>query len=350
LNPLFSICIPQFNRTSFLLKALRAFEAQSFRNFEICISDGRSTDGRSQEIISYLQSSGLPSRYQLQEQQSRYDPNIRAAIALATGKYCFLLGNDDCPADTHALERLAALLEQYSWPQVVITNYHELSSGVTFRRVNTTGTLGCGPSIAASAFRNFSFVSGILLDREQAQRFATHKWDGSEMYQTFLGCRIIATGGQLLGISDVLIHKDIQLTDEQADSYAKRPRVWPCPVIERPLPLAQLGRVAFDGIRPSVRERDLNRFVRLIFTQLVLFTYPPWLIEYRRVQSWRYALGVALGMRPRNLLKDVPANWFTRLYVSALFACVTIAGLLIPRVVFEKLKPALYRRAKAWRH
>jgi hypothetical protein len=216
--------------------------------------------------------------------------------------------------------------------------------------MKATGLLGRGPSVAVANFRNFSFVSGVLLDREKAQEFATDAWDGSEMYQTFLGCRIIATGGQLLGISDVVIHKDIQLSDQQADSYARRPRVWPCPVIERSLPLAQLGRVVFDAVRPSLHEREFDRFARLIFTQLVLFTYPPWLIEYRRVQSWRYAVGIALGMQPRHLLKEVPASLFTRLYVAALFACVTVAGLVAPRAVFEKLKPALYRWAKSWRN
>ena len=58
-EPFFSICIPQYNRTSFLIEACRSFAAQSFRDFEICISDDCSTDGRAGELLDYLRSSGL---------------------------------------------------------------------------------------------------------------------------------------------------------------------------------------------------------------------------------------------------------------------------------------------------
>ena len=45
---------------------------------------------------------------------------------------------------------------------------------------------------AVRAFRHFSFVSGVVLDGPAARKMATDKWDGSEMYQMFLGCRMIA--------------------------------------------------------------------------------------------------------------------------------------------------------------
>ena len=48
-NPTFSICIPQYNRTSFLLEALKTLNEQDFKDFEVCISDDCSTDGRESE-------------------------------------------------------------------------------------------------------------------------------------------------------------------------------------------------------------------------------------------------------------------------------------------------------------
>jgi glycosyltransferase involved in cell wall biosynthesis len=57
-NPFFSICIPQYNRTSYLIEALNVLSQQTFRNFKVCISDDRSTDGREQELIDYLKQSG----------------------------------------------------------------------------------------------------------------------------------------------------------------------------------------------------------------------------------------------------------------------------------------------------
>jgi hypothetical protein len=47
-RPYFSICIPQYNRTSFLLKACRSL-AEKFRYFEVRISE-RLTDGCEQEF------------------------------------------------------------------------------------------------------------------------------------------------------------------------------------------------------------------------------------------------------------------------------------------------------------
>ena len=49
-RPYFSICIPQHNRTSFLIEALRTLDRQTFRDFEVCISDDASTDGREADL------------------------------------------------------------------------------------------------------------------------------------------------------------------------------------------------------------------------------------------------------------------------------------------------------------
>ena len=344
-EPLFSICVPQFNRSSFLLLSLRRLKEQTSRDFEVCISDGGSTDGRTDEIIEFLRVSGLRHKYERQSQPARYDRNLRAAIALAAGRYCFLLGNDDMLATGATLQQLGKIVEAHSFPQVVVTNYHELSTGRDFRRVQRTGIIGGGPDTAVANFRNYSFVSGVLLDRALARKHATEKWDGSEMYQTFLATRILAGGGRLLGIADTIVLKDIQIEGEQVDSYARRERV-AGPIKERPLPLGQLGRLAMDALSPYVVSRDTDRVARNVFRQLLLFTYPPWLIEYRRVQSWRYAAGVALGMRPRNLLKGIHINWASRIYLQAVFCAVTFAGLLFPVSLFERIKPRLHAFAK----
>src|SRR5207249_4986562 len=118
----------------------------------------------------------------------------------------------------------------------------------------------------------------------------------SEMYQMYLGCRILAAGGRLLGIDEIVVLKDIQIPGEQVDSYATRPVVKNCSINERRLPLCQYGTVAFDAILPFIKKSERGNYIRCIFRQVLMFTYPPWLIEYRRIQSWRYAVGIALGM------------------------------------------------------
>jgi glycosyltransferase involved in cell wall biosynthesis len=343
---LFSICIPQFNRTSFLLRSLERLRSQTSSDFEVCISDGGSTDGRSGEIVQFLRVSGMRHKYESQKERAPYDRNLRAAIGLATGRYAFLLGNDDALAGPDVLKSFASTLEQNGFPEVAIANYREIATGREYRRVLTTSLVGSGPWVAANSFRNFSFVSGVILDRSRAQEFATAKWDGSEMYQMYLGTKIIAAGGRLLGIDDFAVIKDIQIPGESVDSYARKPVVKPCPIVERRLPLNLYAQVAYDAIAEHIDTQDRHGMERSIFRQVLCFTYPPWLIEYRRIQSWRYAAGVALGMRPRNIAKGLRINWMTKLYIAVLYGIVTAGGLIFPIRLFEYLKPRLHAFAK----
>ena len=267
----FSFCIPQYNRTSFLLRVLESLNAQTFRDFEVCISDDCSTDGRSQELLDYLGKAGLRFQYSRTEKNLRYDKNLRRAIGLASGRYCFLLGNDDMLAGSETLAQLHALMSRYAFPEVVVTNYREIATGVAYRRMQVTGILGSGSRTAAEQFRNFSFVSGLVLNRELARKHETDQWDVAAFYQMYLGTRIVAEGGRLLGVSDVVILKDVQIPGERVDSYLTKPVVKKCPIIERPLNLAPIGRLAFAAVEPYVARGQRERIARRIFGQL-LFT------------------------------------------------------------------------------
>jgi glycosyltransferase involved in cell wall biosynthesis len=345
-DPFFSICIPQYARTDFLIVALKSLASQRFRDFEVCVSDDKSPDGRQAEVIEELKKLGVGYKFEVREKNSRYDANLRAAIALARGHYCFLLGNDDALLDENTLARVHKLMRDHGPCGVVIPNFQDYQTGVITHRVRRTGNKGSGPQISAKHFRDFSFVSGVVLARPAAQSLATDKWDGSEMYQTFVGCRIIASGEALLQIAEPLIRKDIRLPGQVVDSYASRPRIEPCPIVERATPLVQLGRLTVDAIRPYVSGAERARQNLLILKQLLIYPYPFWLVEYRRVQSWRYAAGIAIGMRPRRTAQDVELTAIGKLLVKLYYALASGAGLLTPNWLFSKAQPVLYRLAK----
>jgi glycosyltransferase involved in cell wall biosynthesis len=343
--PFLSICVPQYNRTSFLIEACRSIAEQSFRDVEVCISDDCSTDGREHELIAYLEQSGLQFIWQRQQTNRRYDGNLRSAIALARGTYCFLLGNDDAMAQRDALQHVAAALRQYQ-PVVAICNYEDYSNAAPYHRV-PDGLLGSGAEAAVQLYRHVSFVSGVILRRAEAQAQTTDVWDGSEMYQMYLTARLLAAGGKALGISEVIIRKDIAIAGETVDSYARKPRLDPCPIEERRLNLIWIPRLVAGAIAPHVPKREQSRLNRRVAAQLLRFTYPFWLFEYRRIQSWKYAIGIALGMRPRNLLGGVPLNLVDSLRLRLLYAATTIAGLVIPRAWFERARSRLFAIAKS---
>lgn len=349
-SPFFSVCIPQYNRFSFLLEVCRSLARQTFRDFEICISDDCSPERREQEIIDFLQEAGLSFVYHRLDHNRRYDGNLRSAISLAQGKYIFLLGNDDSLARPETLENLYHELQALGEVGVVFTNYEDYDTGQPYPRVQKTELVGRGPEVAARTFRDFSFLSGVLLDRQLAQEFITEKWDGSEMYQMYLGCRIIAAGAPLAAVNQTTIRKDIRLVDEEVDSYATRPREANRSLKARHLPLGQIGQLVVDAISPYATDnRQRQKLIEKVYLQLYLFTYPFWLFEYRRVQSWRYAVSVYLGLRPRYTMSNVAISALSRGKLTALFNLVSLIGLTLNQSLFQSLRSHLHVIAKTYR-
>ena len=346
-HPFFSVCIPQYNRTSFLIAACKVLAEQTFKDFEVCISDDQSNDGREQELIDYLQNSGLSFIYKRQDKNLRYDGNIRGSIALAQGKYCFLHGNDDCLKSSNTLEEIYKQIQKNNFPGVIITNFEDWQTGEKTQRLRQSKLFDAGVETAATHFRNVAFVTGVIIDRVKAQECYTDKWDGSEMYQMYVVSRIIAGGACLLELDISAVRKDIQIYGESVDSYAKISRLNPCPIVERKLPMVLIGQVVADGIYPYLEKSNRDRVIESIFLQLYLFTYPFWIIEYRRVQSWNYALGICLGIHPKNTFLKIKLGWLRIIKLNCLYMIICAIGLIIPIKLFDQLRVTLFSLSKS---
>jgi len=345
-KPFFSICIPQYNRTDFLIKACRSFSRQKFDKFEVCISDDCSNDLKEATLLDYLRNSGLVYVYVKTGRNLKYDGNLRNAIALSLGEYLLLMGNDDGMSDAVVLRAVQDEVIRFGPVDVVITNYRELPSGRIYRRITGTGVLGSGPATAASTFRNYSFLSGIMLKGDLARQAGTEAVDGSEMYQMYLATRMIAAGGRLLGIDRVCVDKDLQIAGQTVDSYRALPRVHPCPIVERPLPMVQLLQVIAMGLGPG--DADMSREKNLIHVakQLYRFTYPFWVIEYRVSQSWRFAVGVYLALRPTRIANGLTFTRHGQFQLWSTYICFGLLALTTPIPVFSVFRPWLYAFAK----
>ncbi|MDZ7962633.1 MAG: glycosyltransferase family 2 protein [Aulosira sp. DedQUE10] len=346
-NPFFSICIPQYNRTSFLIEACKVLANQTFKIFEVCISDDQSNDGRENELIEYLQHSGLSFVYKRQDKNLRYDGNIRASIALAQGKYCFLHGNDDCLASSTTLEEIYQEIQKYDSLDAIITNYEDWETGHKTQRLRQSKMFGSGVEIAATHFRNVAFVTGVIIDRVKAQKCSTDKWDGSEMYQMYVFSRVIASGASLLELDMSAVRKDIQISGESVDSYTKTSKLNPCPIVERKLPMVLIGQVVADGISPYLNNSNRNKMLETVFLQLYLFTYPFWILEYRRVQSWNYALGICLGIKPKNTFLGLNLGLTRAIKLYIIYTIICLLGLMTPILFFRKNQGVFLRISKS---
>lgn len=348
-RPYFSICIPQYNRTEFLVRACETFAAQTFTDFEVCISDDCSNDGKEALLLEYLRQAGFAYAYRKTERNLRYDGNLRSAIAMSRGRYLFLMGNDDGLADSTVLQSMRDALERFAPVAVAISNYREVPTGAFFRRMTSTGVLGSGPLVAVETFRRYSFVSGIAMNGDAARSLSTDVVDGTEMYQMYVGSRLIAAGGRFLSLDSVYVDKDLQIPGLSVESYSTKPRAPTWPIVERPLPMGRLLEVMALALAPCHSDGAREHHLRAVARQLYRFIYPYWVLEYRRVQSWSFALGVLLALRPSRITRLVPLTYASRVQMWIEYVAGGFAALCMPISTFDKLRPQLYAVAKRWR-
>jgi len=344
--PFFSFCIPNYNRTDFLLQTLKSIADQTFIDYEVCISDGRSTDGRFSEIRNFLEINQISHSLYESPINLQYDPNLRKAISLSSGKYLVLMGNDDALSSKDTLRHIHQRIVEQPNAGILITNYLELSSGRTFNRMKYTGVIGKGPSIAATTFRDYSFVSGILIHGPSARELESDRCDGSEMYQMYLGAAIVSSGKELIGIHEVCIDKDIQISGLKVEGIKTRPKLstnWS----DRPnLPMMHIFDAVSVGIEAAKPEQKLGKYYVAILNQLYSFTYPYWVLQYKHLQSFKYALLFLYCLRPSKLLRNRRLTVLELLHVWAIYLGTGTIALIMPIKLFKRMEPVLYRIAK----
>ncbi len=336
--PFISIAIPHYQHRKFLEIVLESIFEQQYDDFEIVVSNDKSPDDSDEVIPPLLGRSTRRFSYYSQPKNLGYDGNVRFCLAAAQGRYVLLLGNDDCLANVDTLQRIADNLENLGLPDVAITNFEDFTSGEVNRRIVKTRLLGSGLKTAVSSFRSFSFVSGLIFNRKSASDYETDKWDRSVYYQIYLGCRIIAAGGQLGGIDVCAVRKDVRIDGNTVPNYITKWKEAPWSFEKRHTGLDSATRVAIDAVIPYVPESKQSEITRAILSQILIIQHPFWILEYRRIANWSFAVGVARNQSPDILSKDCPINRTDSLRLWAIYFVVTPIALLIPLRLFSTIK------------
>jgi glycosyltransferase involved in cell wall biosynthesis len=339
---LISVCIPHYNRSKYLLKVLESIRVQDHPDVEVLISDDCSTDDSSVVIPEYIASirdhTHVRFNYFRQPQNLGYDGNLRAALAAGKGEYLFTLGNDDALPETTTLSELAEILTKLNNPDIAFVNSHSYDNpNQIVRRARSTAVIGSGPDVAVKTFRSFSFVGGLAIKRSAFEEYNTNRYDGSVYFQIYLGARIISSGGTLASIDKSMVAKDVSVPGKVVNSYLDNLHAHNRKIHRHTGGLERVGTCAGDGILPYVSQNLRQRYLRNIYAQILLFTYPYWLFNYREHGSFRAAINLALGCFPTNLVRIPNVALHVYLYLIAIYACSTTAGLFVPVKLLSKL-------------
>jgi len=107
-NPLFSVIIPSFNRSNFIVEAIESVIMQTYPNWEICIVDDGSTDNTYEKIKHLLANKKIKYQYQENQGQSVARNN---GIKLAKGKYICFLDSDNAWLNDRLEIALSSIIE-----------------------------------------------------------------------------------------------------------------------------------------------------------------------------------------------------------------------------------------------
>lgn len=125
MKPVISIIIPTFNNLPLLKKCIASIEKQTFKDFEVLIMDGNSTDGTQ----DYLKTLETPFFYKSEPDTGIYDA-MNKGIQLAKGEWFYFLGADDKIAKKDTLQNVVDNLKCASVDLILANIKYENSEEV----------------------------------------------------------------------------------------------------------------------------------------------------------------------------------------------------------------------------
>lgn len=166
-----SICIATFNRGAFIGETLDSILKQLEPTVEIVVVDGASPDNTPQVMAQYL-SSHPNIRYYREQENSGVDCDYDKAVGYATGKYCWLMTDDDL-LRPGAIRRVLNAIEHSNRDLIVVNaelRNSDLSETLDERRLDVTSDLEYGKKDSEVFFKNtasyLSFIGCVVIARD----------------------------------------------------------------------------------------------------------------------------------------------------------------------------------------
>lgn len=166
-RPILSICIPTYNRATYLEKTINSIVTdEKFMNtndIELVISNNCSTDDTEEVCQKYVEKFPDKIKYIRQEKPIFADIHIYKVPEYATGKF-IKLNNDTCSYLENSIEKILEILSSFSEEKVFFLADFE------GREKNTTVCKNYDEFLNAASYR-LTWIGGIIFDREYFLNF-----------------------------------------------------------------------------------------------------------------------------------------------------------------------------------
>ena len=229
--PLVTICIPAFNAEATLARTLESILAQDYPNFEVIVSDNRSTDDTAQIVRGYA-ARGI--RYFLKPEHSDLaEPNWNYVLSLASGPFIALYHADDLYTPT-MVRRQVEFLQAHPEVSSVFTMTQMIDEHDRLIRMGSTRLpdelRGRGyfdfPTLlnAVLKYGNFMIVPTMMTRREILDAAGVFRWEKfASASDIDLYLRMAQWGP--IGIIDEPLHR-YRISAEQGSAQLNRLRTY----------------------------------------------------------------------------------------------------------------------------
>jgi hypothetical protein len=270
-----------------------------------------------------------------------FDFNLRKSIAMSSGDYAIILGNDDSLHGEHAIQHLVDFLREHSCPDVGFCNMIEERTGnQMIKRAFGSKVIGSGSDVALQYYSCFSFVGGLIFKKSSFSVYNTDAQDGSVFAQIYLAVKMIADGKTLFCIEEPLVIKDLLIDGNFRNSYRDRiAKKW------------KNFKIVDGGMHSVINVlfaalRDVNKITSeksfYIFRRIYGITFPHWIMDYRSNKALPEAVGLFMGMFPGKNKNLTYLSWYNKLSLYLIYYISGIIAMLFPVYFFNKWKMKAY--------
>lgn len=197
-RPMFSICIPAYNRVAYMGRLLESVFQQDFSDFNVVICEDCSAQRAqiAESVAQYSQAHPGAISYYENERNLGYDGNIRNLVEKADGEFCFFMGNDDVMRPG-ALSTVADVIRRNPDVGFVLKSYRfsDRSAGHVAQDVryfNEERRFEKGREAILVCYRRSGVIAGYVIRRDPAHAAATDQYDGTLYYQMHLTAQVLS--------------------------------------------------------------------------------------------------------------------------------------------------------------